>query len=258
MLGLPRDLQPPWRAVPRLVWTLARADALAPGWLGAVQAVASGVFVTAPTVVSARAVGQLASQNGHALLVVRLDDSPPRRRVRRLVAVAVGAVPWTVALVAFVIGSWQTADVALPASEPVRVTTAAGLTYLVRYAAGACVSVVADVALVALFAVVVLPRWSVVRETMGAFRQEREARARHGISRGTSVYLEAYAAWPRRRGHGRELLQRVRPVAEAAAAATGRPIMVVARNTRLVEVYREFGLAPIAPGSLVLVSRPGS
>jgi hypothetical protein len=258
MLRLPRDLQPPWRAVPRLVWTMARADAPAPGRLGAVQAVASGVFLTASTVVSARAVGQLASRDRHALLVVRWGESPLRRTVRRAVAIAVAAVPWTAALIAFAMVFWRAADVVLPAPEGVRVATVAGPAYLAKLAAGVCVLIVADVALAALFAAVVLPRWSVVRETMGAFRQEREARARYGISRGTSVYLEAYAAWPRYRGHGRELFKRVQPVAEAAAAATARPILVVARNRQLVEVYREFGLAPVAPGSLVLVSRPGS
>jgi hypothetical protein len=255
MLRLPRELQPPWRAVPRLVWAMARADAPAPGLLGAVQAVATGLFITAPVVVSARAVGQLASQDRHALLVVRLDDSPPRRRVRRVAAVAVAAVPWTVVSVALWMAVWRTADAVLPASESVRVATVAGLVYLVKLAAGACVLVVLDVAL---FAVVILPKQVVVRETREGYRQERAARTTLGITRGTSIYLEAYAAWPHQRGHGRELARRVRPVAEAAAAATGRPIMAVARNTRLVELYREFGLAPVAPDSLVLVSRPGS
>lgn len=258
MLGLPRELQPPCCAVPRLAWTLARADAPAPGWLGAVQAVATGLFIMAPTVVGARAVGQLASRDRHALLVVRLDDTPPRRRVRRLVAVAVAAPPWTAVLIAWVTGIWRAGGVLFPGPDSARVATASELAHLATFAAGTGVLIALDAAVAVLLAVVVLPRWSVVRESRDARRQEREARTRYGISRATSVYLEAYAAWPRRRGHGRELLKRVLPVAEAAAAATGRPVLVVARNQRLVEVYREFGLVPVAPGSLVLVSRPGS
>jgi hypothetical protein len=226
--------------------------------LGAAQAVATGLFITAPVVVSARAVGQLASRDRHALLVVRLDDSRLRRRVRRGLAVAVAAVPWTAVLIAFAMVFWRAADVVLPAPEPAHGASVTGLAYVAKLALGVCVLIVADVALAGLFAVVVLPRWSVVRETLDALRQERAARTRYGISRGTSVYLEAYAAWPRNRGHGRELFKRVQPVTESAAMANGRPILAVARNPQLVKVYQEFGLAPVAPGSLVLISRPGS
>jgi hypothetical protein len=257
MLGLPRELQPPWRAVPRLAWTLARADAAAPGWLGAVQAVVTGLFVMAPTVVGARAVGQLASRDPRALLVVRLDDGPSRRRARRVVAVAVAAPPWTAVLIAWVAGLSRAGDVVFLGSESAHGTTASGSVHIAKFAAGMGALIALDAAVAVLLAVVVLPRWSVVRESRHARRQERDVRTRYGISRATSVYLEAYAAWPRHRGHGRELFRRVLPVAEAAAAATGRPVLVVARNQRLVDVYREFGLAPVAPGSLVLVSRPG-
>lgn len=258
MPGLPRELQPPWRAVPRLVWTLARADAPAPGRLGAVQAVVTGLFVMAPTVVGACAVGQLASRDGHALLVVRLDDGPSRRRARRAVALAVAAPPWTAVMIAWLGGFWRAGDVIFSRPELARAATDSVLADLVKFAAGMGVLVALDVAVAVLLAVVVLPRWSVVRESRNARRHEREARTRYGISRATSVYLEAYAAWPRGRGHGRELFRRVLPVAEAAAAATGRPVMVVARNQQLIQMYREFGLDPVAPGSLVLVSRPGS
>lgn len=258
MPGLPRELQPPWRAVPRLAWTLARADAPAPGWLGAVQAVVTGLFVTAPTVVGARAVGQLASRDRHALLVVRLDDGPSRRRARRVVALAVAAPPWTAVLIAWAAGLSRVGDIMFPGSESAHGTTASGLAHLAEFAAGMGVLIALDAAVAVLVAVVVLPRWSVVRESRHARRQERDARTRYGISRETSVYLEAYAAWPRRRGHGRELFQRVLPVAQAAAAATARPVLIVARNQQLVQMYRELGLAPVAPGSLVLVSQPAS
>lgn len=256
MEGLPRELQPRWRAVPGLVWTMARADAPAPGLLGAVQAVATGVFLTAPVVVGARAVGELASRDRRALLVVRLDDSPRRRLVRLVTAAAAVAVPWGLVLVAFWIAIMHTADFVLPAEESVRLATAAGLAFVAKLAAGACVLAVVGAVYLALFVVVISPRWAVFRETREGARQERVARAEYGVARGTSIYLEAYAAWPQQRGHGRDLAKRVRPVAEAAAASTGRPIMAVARNTKLVEVYQEFGLAPVVPDSLVLVNMP--
>lgn len=251
---LPRELRPPWRSVPRLVWTMARADAPTPGQWGAAQAIVTGVLLTAPVVVSAQAVGQLASQDRHALLVVRWGESPRQRLARLTAGAGTIVVSWSLVLVGFWIAVMRTADLVLPAVHPVRSVTADGTAYVAPSTMGKVVLSVVGAVYVALFAVVVSPRWAVFGETLKGLRQKRAARTQHGITRRTSVYLEAYAAWPRGCRHGRALAERARPIAEAAAAATGRPVMVVARNTALVQEYRGLGLTPIEPGSLVLVN----
>lgn len=253
MAELPPELRPPWRRVPRLVWVMARADAPAPGRWGAVQAVATGVFLTAPVVVGARAVGQLASQDAHALLVVRADESVLRRVARWAAGAAAAVVPWTLALGAFWVAFTRLIEAVLPAPTRVHVAATEGAAYTAQLAAGAVVLAAIGLASLACFAVVVSPRLSVLRQTLDGIRHERAARTRQGLTRGSSIYPEAYAAWPPGHRHGRVLFERVRPVVDAMATSSGRPVMIVARNNTLVQEYQRLGLTPVEPGSLVLV-----
>jgi hypothetical protein len=257
MKGLQPELRPPWRRVPRLVWAMARADAPAPGKWGAAQAVVTGAFLTAPVVAGAHAVGQLASQDPHALLVVRVDESLRRRLARWVAGAAVVAVPWILALGAFWVAFTRLIEAVLPTRRTVRLTTVEGAGYVAQLAAGTVILAAVGLVSLAVFAVVVTPGPKVLRETLDGIRHERAARTRHGVTRGSSIYLEAYAAWPRGCGHGSSLFERVLPVVDAMAASAGRPVVVVARNATLVREYRRLGLTPVEPGSLVLVRRPG-
>ncbi|HET9655327.1 MAG TPA: hypothetical protein VFP72_08230 [Kineosporiaceae bacterium] len=213
--NLPAELQPRWRDLPAVAWTVARA--FAPRRLGAVLAVTGAPLVFLPSLVAARACGELAASPARdaALVVQRSGPGAPNLR-RRLVTAAT-------AVASFVVVGGTSAVAALT------VGTAAAQAGVPAELAGLGAGVAGAVP-------VLLGAGSVLASAPAAARgwwQERDDRRS-----GAHLSVAVFAAWPPGQGKGTRLAEQV----AAALENTDLPIVASARTPDLARVYTRWGL----------------
>jgi hypothetical protein len=194
-----------------------------------------------PLLVGSHVVGQVATLDERAVIILRLDQSVGGRLVRALVTVASTVIVWGVFFaVGYATIPPLAAEVALRSHSRD-----------VGQAFGTVASVV--FCLSPTFAMIVT-RLGMLRAIVTEYPYERAARARLGGGLGGGVRVAGFAAWPQHCGHGSRLAEAVKPVLESAVAASGRPLIVFARTIALAQVYQRWGLRPVTPGSRVLIS----
>jgi hypothetical protein len=225
---LPPQLQPRWRDLPALAWTTANAFApRAPRLVRWALAAAGAPLMHLPSLLAARSVGELASRDRHAALVVQRSGPGAPRLRRNLVSM-------------FSAATGTTLFAAVGAEVGISAVTAA-----VR--AGVPAGLAAPIVTVGATAPVWLGALAVATSAPAAVRgwfRERSTRPD-----GPYLRLSMFAAWPTGKGHGTRLADQV------AEALQGTTLQVVAsaRTPELAKVYTRWGLAPQAENAQALV-----